>query len=480
MRVASAPAVLLLAGAGLAAGALSLSAQRPTLGPGARQFVSVDAPVVAIRGVRVIDGTGAPARADQTVVIRDGRIGPVGPSASVTVPSGAQVIDGAGKSVFPGLIGLHNHSYYTTAGRVVQSSFTAPLLYLASGVTTIRTTGANNPYAELNLKRTIDQWAFAGPDMFITGPYITGPGGGLGSAMLGVSNEQEARRVVAYWAQEGVSWLKFYTTINRAAMKAAIDEAHRHGLKFTGHLCSVPYREAVAMGIDALEHGLFANSDYDGTRKPDECSPNLMSSFAGLNIEGPEVQATFKAMIDRQVALTSTLVVYELFVPNRPPLEQRVLDAMSTDARNEYLTARARIAESPNAGIPLEIFKKGMEYELAFARAGGLLTSGVDPTGNGGALFGYGDQRNLELLVEAGFTPVEAIQIGSANGAKALGIYDRTGSIEVGKVADLVLVTGSPDQRIADIKNVETVFRQGVGFDSAKMIAAVRGLVGAR
>jgi imidazolonepropionase-like amidohydrolase len=456
------------------------AAQRPQPGPAARQYISVSAPVVAIRGVRVIDGTGAPARSGQAVVIRDGRIAAVGPDASVAVPAGAQVIDGAGKSVIPGLVGLHNHSYYTTAGRVVQSSFTAPMLYLASGVTTIRTTGANNPYAELNLKRSVDSWSVPGPEMFITGPYITGPGGGPGSAMLGVSNEEEARRVVAYWAQEGVSWLKFYTTISRAAMKAAIDEAHRHGLKFTGHLCSVPYREAVALGIDALEHGLFANSDYDATRRPDECSPNLMGSFAALDMDSPQVQATFREMIARNVALTSTLVVYELFVPNRPPLEQRVLDAMSPDARSEYLTARARIAENPGAGIPLDIFRKGMAWELAFARAGGLLASGVDPTGNGGALFGYGDQRNLELLVEAGFTPVEAITIGSANGAKALGIYDRTGSIEVGKAADLVLVTGAPDQRIADIKNVETVFRQGFGFDSAKMIAAVRGLVGAR
>ena len=276
-----------------------------------------------------------------------------------------------------------------------------------------------------------------------------------------------------------MSWLKFYTGVSRAAMKAAIEEGHKRGIKFTGHLCSVPYREAVALGMDALEHGLFANSDYDKTRTPDQCSPNMMQSYIGLDVNGPEVMATFKDMIGRNVALTSTLVVYELFVANRPPLEQRVLDAMSPDARTEYLTSRARIAES-NAGIPLEVFKTGMKYELAFARAGGLLGSGVDPTGNGGALFGYGNQRNLELLVEAGFTPLEAIQIGSSNGAKALGIFDQTGSVAAGKVADLVLVTGNPATRIADIKNVELVFREGLGFDPVKMIAAVRGQIGAR
>jgi imidazolonepropionase-like amidohydrolase len=441
--------------------------------------VVVDTPTVAITGVRVIDGLANPPLENQTLVIANGKIASLGPSGSVTVPAGARTIDGSGKTVFPGLVGLHDHSYYTTSGRAVQSNFTAPLLYLASGVTTIRTTGANNPYAELNLKRAVDAGSFAGPRLFITGPYLTGGGTGLGSTMVALNNEEEARRVVAYWAQEGVSWLKFYTGVSRAAMKAAIDEGHKRGLKFTGHLCSVPYREAVALGIDALEHGLFANSDYDKTRKPDECSPGMQRSFVGLDVNGPEVQATFKDLVEKQVALTSTLVVYELFVANRPPLEQRVLEAMSTEARSEYLTSRAQIA-SANAGIPLDVFKTGMAYERAFAKAGGILTSGVDPTGNGGALFGYGDQRNVELLVEAGFTPVEAIQVASFNGAKALGISGETGSVAVGKNADLVLVAGNPAARIADIKNVELVFRDGIGYDSAKMIAAVRGLVGIR
>ena len=440
------------------------------------QFIAVDAPVVAITNVRVIDGLANPPVEGQTVVISGGKITSIGTGAA---PAGARIIDGTGKTLLPGMVGLHDHSYYTTSGRTVQSNFSAPLLYLASGVTTIRTTGANNPYAEINLRRAIEGGQFPGPRLFITGPYLTGSGLGLGSTMVDLKDEDEARRVVAYWAQEGVSWLKFYTGVSRAAMKAAIDEGHKRGIKFTGHLCSVSHREAVALGIDGLEHGLFANSDYDKTRKPDQCSPNMMTSFVGLDVNGADVQATFKDMIDHKVALSSTLVVYELYVANRPPLEQRVLDAMSPDARTEYLTSRARIAEG-NGAIPLEVFKTGMKYERAFAKAGGILGSGVDPTGNGGALFGYGNQRNLELLVEAGFTPVEAIQVGSSNGAKALGIFGETGSVSVGKDADLVLVTGNPAVRIADIKNVELVFRAGLGFDPAKMVAAVRGQVGAR
>ncbi len=462
------------------AGAPSAFAQRPTLTDGAKRFVAIDEPVVVLTHARVIDGTGRAPTEDQTLIMSGGKITGLGKTGSVDIPAGAMVLDLSGKTVIPGMVGLHNHSYYTTsAGRVSQSNFTAPLLYLAAGLTTIRTTGANNPYAELNMKRALEQGVLPGPRIFITGPYLTGPGGTSGS-MVQLHDETEARRVVAYWAEEGVQWLKFYTGVSRAAMKAAIDEGHKRGIKFTGHLCSVPHREAVALGIDGLEHGLFANSDYDATRVADQCSTNMMKSFVGLDVNSPEVRATFKDMIARNVALTSTLVVYELFVANRPPLEQRVLDAMSPDARTEYLISRTRIAEVPNAGIPLDVFKTGMKYEYAFSKAGGLLASGVDPTGNGGALFGFGDQRNVELLVEAGFTPVEAIQIASANGAKALGIYDKTGSIEVGKLAELSIVNGNPGAQISDIKKVETVFKDGYGFDSAKMIEATRGLVGVR
>src|SRR5437867_1728706 len=235
--------------------------------------------------------------------------------------------------------------------------------------------------------------------------------------MMAVNSEEEARRVVAYWAEEGVSWIKFYTGVSRAVMKAAIDEGHKRGLKFTGHLCSVSFREAVELGIDALEHGFLTNSDYDSTRTPDQCSGNMSKSLMAVDLSSDAVKATFRDMTQRNVAMTSTLVVYELFVANRPPLDQRALDAMAPEARTEYLTSRARIAES-NGGIPPDLFKKAQRYEYEFVKAGGLLASGVDPTGNGGALFGLGDQRNVELLVEAGFTPVQAIQIASANGAK--------------------------------------------------------------
>lgn len=456
------------------------TAQLPQLSQQVQQYVSVPDSVVAITHVRVVDGTGAAARDDQTIVLRGGRIAAVGPAASTAVPRGARVVDGAGKTVIPGIVGLHNHSWYSTSGRAVQSNWSSPRLYLGSGVTTIRTTGSMSPYAELNLKQNIDAGRAVGPRMHITGPYIDDRSGTSNVGMMDVPDAETARRVVRYWGEEGATWIKAYTTINREALGAAIDEAHKHGMKVTAHLCSVSFREAVALDIDNLEHGLFVNTDYDSEKKPDQCAQGAMAKLASLDLSSADVKRTFDEMIRNDVPMTSTLAVFELFVPNRPPLEPRVLDAMAPEVRTEYLTSRARIAEPGAFGISPEIFRKAQEYEAAFVRAGGLLAAGVDPTGNGGALPGFGDQRNYELLIESGFTPLEAIRIMTLNGAKVLGVDGELGSIAAGKKADLVLIDGDPIARPAEIRKVVTVFKDGVGYDSEKLIAAVKGTVGLR
>jgi imidazolonepropionase-like amidohydrolase len=345
-------------------------------------------------------------------------------------------------------------------------------------VTTIRTTGSTSPYAELGLKREIETGRTPGPRMHITGPYLTGEG--ASASMAAITTPEEARRVVGYWADEGATWFKFYTLVNRASMKAAIDEAHRRGLKLTGHLCSVGYREAVGLGIDNLEHSLFANSEWDANKKPDECPATAMQSLIGADVDGDAVRATIRDMVDHKVALTTTPSVYELFVPNRPPLEQRMTDAMSGETRAEYMAARERLAQYPDRAIPESLLKKSLAFDRAFVAAGGLLAAGVDPTGNGGALPGFGDQRNYELLLEGGFTPVQAVQIMTLNGAKVLGMDREIGSVAVGKKADLVVVRGDPVARPAEIRAVTLVFKDGVGYDAPKLVEATKGLVGIR
>lgn len=460
----------------LAAAPVAASAQSADeLDESARRFVSAAGPTTAITGAQLVDGTGAAPRAGQTVVISGERILAVGPDGEVEIPADAERIDGAGHTLVPGLVGVHNHTFYTTAARHSQMNTTSPRLYLASGVTTIRTTGSYSPYSEINMRRAIEAGEIVGPRMHITGPYISGAG--ASTYMTQVSSPEDARRVVAYWAEEGATWFKAYTRISRAELGAAIEEAHRLGLRFTGHLCSVTFREAVDLGIDSLEHGFFTNTEYHAAKEPDDCPPDFRSTLRDIDVDSQEVTATIDHMVENEVALTSTLAVYELSVPGRPPLEDRNLEALSPGARDEYLARREEIADAQDA-IFRDLFPKAQAFEYRFFKAGGLLAAGVDPTGNGGALPGFGDQRNYELLLEAEFTPAEALLVMSLNGARVLGVDEDLGSIEEGKLADLVLIAGDPVATPAEIRNVVTVFKDGVGYDSAALIASVKGLVG--
>lgn len=468
---------LLSVAAGLAT---ELRAQRgDALSEGVRQYVSIAEPVVALTGVTVIDGTGSAPRRDQTIILRDGRIAEVGPASRVKAPAGARTMSLAGHTVIPGLIGMHNHLFYTAAGgRAVQMSFTGPRLYLGSGVTTIRTTGGRSPYAEINTKAAVDAGRVPGPRIHLTAPYITAGAGGAAGSMASITSPEAARRFVAYWAAEGMEWIKAYTDISRADLGAAIDEAHKRGMKATGHLCSVSFREAVELGIDNLEHGMLTASDFAGAKSVDTCPTNLVAGIAQANPTGPEAQQVIKTMVDRNVSMTSTLAVYEPFVPGRLSNDERTWSMMTPPLRDAYVALKKRIDSAATSPFTNEVFKKALAFEREFVKAGGLLAAGVDPTGAGGALAGFGDQRNYELLIEAGFTPPQVVQIMTLNGAKILGVQDRLGSIEAGKLADLVVLRGDLAANPTVIREVTTVFKDGVGYDSPKLLAAVKGRVG--
>src|SRR5438477_1970072 len=457
---------------------LALATQRPdSLAAAVREYVTVDTSLLALTHVLLVDGTGAAPKSDQTVVIRAGRISAVGPAAAVPIPAGARVMDMSGSTVIPGIIGMHDHLFYTAAGgRAVQMGYTGPRLYLGSGVTTIRTTCSRSPYAQINLKDAIDHGFAPGPRIHITAPYITGEAGGGAMAIL--NSPEAARRFVDYWAAEGATWIKAYTDIRRAELGAAIQEAHKKGIKVTGHLCSVSFQEAVALGIDNLEHGMLTASDFTTGRPADVCPTNLMTQISASDPKGDAGQATIRSLVQHHVSMTSTLAVYEPFVANRPTKDERTLQAMDPEVRDSYMKMRQQIDSSGTGWVPLPAFKNAMAFERAFVDAGGTLAAGVDPTGIGGALAGFGDQRNYELFIEAGFTPAQAIQIMTLNGAKILGVQQTLGTVEPGKLADLVVLHGDLTADPSVIRSPTIVFKDGVGYDSAKLIASVQGRVG--
>ena len=456
-----------------------------------KPFIKIDAPVVALTHVRVIDGTGAPAREDQTVILSKGKIDSVSEASAANLPQNAQVLDLHGYTVIPGLVGMHDHLVYPMGNGIFgEMAYSFPRLYLAAGVTTIRTTGALEPYTDLELKKQIDSGQTPGPKIHVTGPYLEGAGS-WALQMHHLSDADDATKTVNFWLDQGVDNFKAYMFITRAELGAAIQAAHKRGAKVTGHLCSVTWHEAADLGIDDLEHGWFVDTEFLAEKKPDQCPEKSEDpvGLAKLNATSGPMRDSIQYLIQHHVAVTSTLPVFEMgSFTGRPTLQKRLLDALSPDARSALLANRVRSSDAAflrqRYGADVSpwpaAFKKEMEFEYAFSKAGGTLLAGLDPTGMGGVIAGFGDQREVELLVEAGFTPLEAIHIATANGAQFLGDIDRVGTIAAGKQADLVVINGDPSKKIEDIENVETVFKDGVGYDSAKLIESVRGVVGSR
>jgi imidazolonepropionase-like amidohydrolase len=466
-------------------------APHPPVSSDVQPFVAVPAGQIALTHVRVIDGTGATPVDDSTVLIDGAKIAAVQP-AGAAVPAGYRKIDLTGASVIPGIVGMHDHMFYIARPNldatghaddpllVPQMTFSAPRLYLANGVTTMRTTGSVEPYADLNVKQAIDAGRMVGPHMDVTAPYLEG-GGSYFIQMHQLTGPPDARKTVAYWADEGATSFKAYMNITRAELGAAIAEAHKRGLKVTGHLCSVTYPEAAALGIDDLEHGFFVNTQLDPGKKPDVCpassgTPTLVAMKPGTH----EANALIKLLVDHHVAVTSTLPVFEQDIPLHAPLQARQFAVMTPQAREAFLIARNRRASRTDQGAKDDIvaYYNDVGLERQFVAAGGLLLAGPDPTGNGGVIPGFGDQREMELLVEGGFTPLEAIRIATWNGATYLGLADRIGSIAAGKNADLVVVRGNPAVDIHDVENVQTVFKDGIGYDSAKLLESVKARYG--
>ncbi len=220
--------------------------------PVVQKFIDYDSAAIAFIHCHLADVKHLKVLEDQTVIVRNGVITAVGETKKLTVPSGTTVIDLTGKSLLPGFVLLHEHMYYAAYSadfsylHVKQLPYTFPKLYLACGATTIRTAGSVEPYSDLNLKRDIDQGKILGPEMDVTAPYLEGKGG-IFPGMHQLSGPAEAKAFVDFWASQGCTSFKGYMFVDKATLKAAIDEAHAKGLKVTGHLCAVTYREAAEM-----------------------------------------------------------------------------------------------------------------------------------------------------------------------------------------------------------------------------------------
>ena len=436
--------------------------------------------IIALTHATVIDGTGADAQRDMTLVVRDGRIAALGSSSSVIIPAGATIIDASGKTLLPGFVMVHEHLFYSTGSNENRSyPELFARLYLAGGETTIRTAGTLSPDADLNVRDDIAAGRRLGPDIDVTSPYIN-DGVGVSPTMLPLQSGADAERMVKYWAARGVTSFKAYTHITRDELKAAIDAAHAAGLKLTGHLCSVTYAEAAGLGIDNLEHGFAVATDFVREKRIDTC-PNDSDqalSIAALDPQSEPAQSLFRTLIANHVAVTSTLTVLESVTGDRPRPPQAALDLLTSAFQQSYREHWTTTAASYWGKLQSSAFAANMKLEKAFAEAGGTLLAGTDPTGVGGVLPGFSGKREIELLVEAGFSAPQAVKTATLNGAHYLGRDGDVGSLEVGKRADIVVVDGDAAGDITAIEHMPLVFKAGVGIDTGKVFAASNGKIG--
>ncbi|SMB98880.1 amidohydrolase [Hymenobacter roseosalivarius DSM 11622] len=462
---------------------LLMGAYAPSLGqqftPQVQEFIKVQDPSVALVDAKVIDGTGRPALLHQTVLIKQGRIVQVGPVKKVKVPADAKVINCAGKTLIPGLVMLHEHLYYTMPMggffNIAQMPYSFPRLYLAGGATTIRTAGSIEPQTDLAIKRMIGEGKLIGPDMDVTAPYMEEPSLDI-PALNTINGPEDAAASTKFWADKGCTSFKMYMHATRADLKAVVQQAHQRNLKVTGHLASITYREAAEIGIDNLEHGFMASSDFMPNKAPDVADyPAARQSLLKLPVNSPAMKDLISFLVSKRVAITSTLPVFE------PYTGREVVLGGGLEALIPQLQEREQATWQQNQNkdtASVRLFKKEMVWEKQFYDAGGLLVSGTDPTGAGRTIAGYSNRRQIELLVEGGFTPVQAIKISTLNGAIYLGREKEIGTIEAGKQADLVLINGDPEQDIQQVRRMEIVFKKGVGFDSVKLFETMKGKVG--
>lgn len=441
-------------------------AERPVLGPETMNYISVDAPVIAITHVRVVDGTGTPAKTGQTLVLDNGTIKALGPDASTPAPAGARVIDGTGKTVIPGLVHMHEHLFYTILQGKAYSynAETFTKLYLAGGVTSMRTGGSMHFAGDLHIRDAINKGLQPGPWIDTTGPYINQEGSV--PQLMTIKNPEEAAAAVNFYADQGAMSFKAYMHVTRAELREAINAAHKRNLKLTAHLCSVTLREAADLGIDNIEHGLGAASDFQLGKEPDKC-PTTAPDFS----DSKKVTELLQYLKAKNVAMTSNVALSDT------DRETPGLDVLAPNVAAMFMENRRQPQRGVNAP-PSERLTRQIRFDKEFYDMGGLLMIGTDPTGPGGVVPGFSNVHEIELRVENGFKFEEVIKASTMNAA----IYERranlVGSLAPGKQADVVLINGDPTTRPRDMRNIEVVFKQGWGYDPKKLIDAVRGKAG--
>jgi imidazolonepropionase-like amidohydrolase len=435
---------------------------------------AVKAPETAIVNARLVDGTGAPPRGGCTVLVRGDRIAAVGPAAAIAVPDGATVVDAAGMTLLPGMFDTHGHCF-TVDGKEQYEAF--PLLFLAAGVTTVFSPGEKDPAGAYALRDRLAKGEQVGARLLTAGPYFEKGQGEL-DWLVGYRDQEDALQWLATHGAR-MDGLKLQMQITDGECKAILDAAHARGIKVTGHLGSVTATRAIELGIDRLEHGLFAMSEFApyAIKGIDQWAAKF-GKLGELDLDSAPVRALIDAIVCKRVALSATTVAFAAWEPGFEPLAPDWDSYLSPAIRRIEKGRALRIQQM--SGERGAQFQAGVNKQLQFLKRvhdrGGIVVTGTD-TGDKRLIPGFGVHREMALLVRAGFTPLAAIRAATGHAAQALGVDRDLGTIEAGKLADLVLVQGDPTADIAAIGATHRVWKAGRPFEPAKLREQARGKI---
>ena len=447
--------------------ALVLAIEAPA---GAQDTRRAPPPDFALVGGTVIDGTGSPPRPKCTVVVRGGRIAAVGPDEAV--PEGVTTIDVTGRCILPGMIDMHGH-LYANDGKTIRNQFVPyALLYLAGGVTTVFSPGDFDPEGTVAFRESVKRGEAIGPRVLTAGPYFDHRPSHL-DWIRGVNSADEARQLFDAWKGR-IDGVKVYTSIQEPELVAVIGSAHEAGLRVVGHLDSVTATRAIELGIDGLEHGIFTMSELAGPFPGWFPTTPWLAKLAALDVDAPPMKPLIASIVERHVVIDPTTVTFQELLPDFVAVapDWKRFTAPESVKPIDDLFAMLRQEASKQGPQWLEALHGALRKQNQFVKAvhdrGGIVVTGTDPVGVN-LVPGYALHRELRNLVEAGFTPLEAIKAATQDAARALRRDAEIGTIAPGKVADLVVVGGDPAHAIDDVGRTEIVIAGGVRHDPAEL-----------
>lgn len=427
-----------------------------------------DKTIALVNGL-IIDGVkDSPTKG--TVLICGERISAIG--LNLTIPANSEIVNLQGLAILPGLIDMHGHLYVNT-GRKIQNESSYLNLFLAGGVTTIYSPGEYDPENTLLLKEQVTKGEITGPDIFTAGPYFDNFPSRI-NWIKGTKSYQEVQEQFDKW-KDDIDGIKVYMNITEDRLQQIIDLADENGLIVSGHLDSISVLRAIELGIDGIEHGLFGIPEL---KQYGLFNTDLECDEIAIDFSNPEVTKIIEKISSSNIYVDPTLVTFQSMSPSFKPVYSDWKDFLTEEAKLSYSRIEAHIESSTEIQHCIStVFKNQLLFVGELNKNGALIVAGTDPV-SPKIIPGYGLHREMELLVEAGLTPIEAIKAATKNAAIALRKENDFGTIEVGKLANLTIVEGNPFVNISDISNTKMVLKRGHFFNPDSLRNEVIGTIG--